>query len=238
MPFWALGEAPGTLADHARLALAWQLLGHLERIDEQRRETKKHMDLAVAALGTTVTEMYGVRAFVACAVVDLNRFAGRAAFAAYNGIVPVEVSSGRRRSTGRLSRRGNRPLRHAIRMAVVTQIHFAGTPGRIYYERKRAEGKGGKEAIRALKRRLSDLIYARLVADVKAAGTWKRGPGGQPGNDSSSSATGSHPRHRLFGTATPGPPPTLRPAPPHHPKKSFPAPLDTTRYSFGGNRRP
>ena len=78
-------------------------------------------------------------------------------------------------------------------MAVVTQIRFAGTPGRIYYERKRAEGKGGKEAIRALKRRLSDLIYARPVADVKAAGTWKRGPGGQPGNDSSSSATGSHP---------------------------------------------
>lgn len=190
------GIDPETPADHARLALAWQLLGDLERIDEQRRETKKHMDLAVAASGTTVTEVYGVGAFVACAVighvVDINRFANRAAFAAYNGTAPVEVSSGEKKIY-RLSRRGNRRLNHAIHMAAVTQIRFAGTPGRIYYERKRAEGKGGKEAIRALKRRISDLIYARLVADAKAAGTWKRGPGGQTGNDSSSSATGSHP---------------------------------------------
>ena len=55
------------------------------------------MDLAVAALGTTVTERYGVRAFVACAVVDLNRFAGRATFAAYNGTARVEVSSGEKK---------------------------------------------------------------------------------------------------------------------------------------------
>ncbi len=88
------------------------------------------MDLAVAALGTIVTERYGVRAFVACAVVDLNRFAGRATFAAYNGTARVEVSSGEKKIY-RLSRRGNRRLNHAIHMAVVTQIRFAGTPGRI-----------------------------------------------------------------------------------------------------------
>jgi len=79
-------------------------------------------------------------------------------------------------------------------MAPITEIHFPGTPcRRAYYERKRAEGKSAKEAIRALKRRISDLIYARLVADAKAAGTCNRGPGGQPGNVSKSSVTGSHP---------------------------------------------
>jgi hypothetical protein len=58
-------------------------------------------------------------------------------------------------------------------MAAVTQIRFPGAPSRSYYERKRAEGKSGKEAIRALKRRISDLINARLVADAQAAGTLK-----------------------------------------------------------------
>jgi hypothetical protein len=102
------------------------------------------------------------------------------------------VSSGEKKIY-RLSRRGNRRLNHAIHMAAITQIRFPGTPGRIYYERKRAEGKGAKEAIRALKRRISDLIYARLIADSRTAGALKRGPGGQTGNGSKSSVTGSHP---------------------------------------------
>jgi transposase len=187
---------PATPADHARLALAWQLLGDLIRIDEQRRETKKHMNLAVKTSGTTLTEVYGVGPFVACAVMghvgEISRFASRAAFAAYNGTAPIEVSSGDKK-VYRLSRRGNRRLNHAIHMAAITQIHFPGSPGRAYYERIRAEGKTPKEAIRALKRRISDLIYARLVADAKAASALARGPGGQPGNVSKSSATGSHP---------------------------------------------
>ena len=187
---------PSTPADEARLALCWQLLEDLVRIDRQRKETKKHMTGVVAESGTTVTEVFGVGPFVACAVMghvgDISRFASRAAFAAYNGTAPVEVSSGDKKIF-RLSRRGNRRLNHAIHMAAVTQIHFAHSPGRDYYERKRAEGHTGKEAIRSLKRRISDLIYARLVADAKAAGTLKRGPGGQPGNVTKSSVTGSHP---------------------------------------------
>jgi hypothetical protein len=59
------------------------------------------------------------------------------------------------------------------------------------------------EAIRCLKRRLSDTVYRTLLADLaKHAAT---GPGGHRGNDSESSATGSQPQHRLFGQATPGP---------------------------------
>jgi transposase len=101
-------------------------------------------------------------------------------------------------------------------MAAVTQIRHAHSPGRAYFDRKIAEGKTGKEALRALKRQLSDAIYARLQADAARCGhgapVEAEGPGGQSGNGSVSSAAGSHPGHRLFGQATPGPQPSLRPA--------------------------
>jgi transposase len=86
-------------------------------------------------------------------------------FAAYNGTAPVEVSSGNRK-TYRLWLRGNRRLNHAIHMAAITQIRHRHSDGRTYYERKLAEGKTHKEALRALKRRISDAIYAALQADA------------------------------------------------------------------------
>jgi len=133
-------------------------------------------------------------------------------FAAYNGTAPVEVSSGGRKNY-RLSLRGNRRLNHAIHMAAITQIRHKHSEGRAYYDKKLAEGKTHKEALRALKRRISDAIYAALVADARhAAAARSKGPGGQPGNRSISRAAGSHPAHRLFGQATPGPATTIRPA--------------------------
>ena len=97
-------------------------------------------------------------------------------------------------------------------MAAVTQIRHKHSQGRAYYQRKLAEGKMHKEALRALKRRISDAIYAALVADARrAAAACPQGPGGQPGNRSVSRAAGSHPERRLFGQATPGPHTTLRP---------------------------
>jgi hypothetical protein len=149
---------------------------------------------------------------IGCAV-DVSRFASRDHFAAYNGTAPIEVSSGNRK-IHRLSRRGNRRLNHAIHMAAITQIRHRHSDGRAYYDRKLAEGKTHKEALRSLKRRVSDAIFARLQADTRraAAAASDNGPGGQPGNDSVASAAGSHPGHRLFGQATPGPESTLRPA--------------------------
>ena len=101
-------------------------------------------------------------------------------------------------------------------MAAITQIRHARSDGRGYYERKIAEGKTHKEALRCLKRRISDAVFARLQADARktTATTAAKGPGGQPGNDSNSSAAGSHPERQLFGQATPEPSPTLRPATP------------------------
>jgi transposase len=146
-------------------------------------------------------------------VVTVVRFPTRDHFAACNGTAPIEVSSGGRRRVLRLSRRGNRRLNHAIHMAAVTQIRFRHTAGRAYYDRKIAEGHSGNEAIRALKRRISDALYARLRHDAERAGHVAAGPGGHTGNDSVACAVGSHPEHRLFGQATPGPDRSLRPAP-------------------------
>ena len=90
-------------------------------------------------------------------------------------------------------------------MAAISQIRHKRSHGRAFYEKKVAEGKTHKEALRALKRRISDAIYAALVADARQATACSEGPGGQPGNHSVTGAAGSHPEHRLFGQATPGP---------------------------------
>ena len=66
----------------------------------------------------------------------------------------------------RLNDRGNRQLNHALHMAAVTQVAH-DTPGRVYYQRKRADGHSDKEALRALKRRISDAVYARLHLDAQ-----------------------------------------------------------------------
>ncbi len=123
------------------------------------------------------------------------------------------LSSGNRKIY-RLSLRGNRRVNHAIHMAAITQISHRHSDGRAYYDRKITQGKTRKEALRALKRRISDAIYARLRADARTHVVTRAGPGGQTGNDSDSSAAGSHPEHRLFGQATPEPATTPRPPTP------------------------
>ena len=89
-------------------------------------------------------------------------------FAAYNGTAPVEVSSGNRK-VHRLSRRGNRRLNHAVHMAAVTQVSQRHSDGRACYDKKVAEGKTAKEALRALKRQVSDAIYQHLKAGAARA---------------------------------------------------------------------
>ena len=142
-----------------------------------------------------MTEVFGVGPAVAAAVIgdvrDISRFPGPDCFAAYNGTAPVEVSSGGR-VIYRLSLRGNRRLNHAIHMAAVTQIRYRHTKGRAYYDKKIAEGKTPKEALRALKRQVSDALYQHLKADARRAAA-AGGPGGHPGNGTVASAAAHTP---------------------------------------------
>ncbi|HEY3033710.1 MAG TPA: transposase [Streptosporangiaceae bacterium] len=207
---------PSDAVAKARCELAGEFLTDLRRLDIQLRETKKKLAAAVRASDTSLTGLFGVGPVIAATIIagvrDVFRFPSRDHFAAYNGTAPVEVSSVGRK-VYRLSLRGNRRLNHAIHMAAISQVSHRRSAGRAYFDKKLAEGKTPNEALRSLKRQISDAIFARLHADARQAATRAKGPGGQPGNDSVASAAGSHPEHRLFGQATPGPAPTLRPRP-------------------------
>jgi transposase len=213
----------------ARWELATELTEDLRGVDAAIRQTRKKLVTAVAAAGTSLTGLFGVGPVIAAMVIGdvrhVFRFPDRDHFAAYDGTAPIEISSGGRKIY-RLSRRGNRRLNHAIHMAAVTQIRYQHSPGRAYYDKKLAEGKTGKEALRCLKRQISDAIFACLQADARRApAPSAKSPGGQPGNHSDSRAAGSHPARRLFGQATPGPatqPTTAGARPAAAP---FPAPL-------------
>ena len=185
---------PDTVGAAARLAPAQELLEDLRRLDAQMKDSKKRLAAVATASGTTTATIFGVGPVIATTVIgitgDVSRFPNRAHFAAFNGTAPVEVSSGNRK-TYRLSRRGNRNRNHAIHLAAITQISHRHSEGGGFYDRKIAEGKTGKEALRALKRRISDALDARMVDDARRAA--QKGPGGQTGNDSDSSAAGSHP---------------------------------------------
>ena len=199
---------PDGAVEAACWELAAELLEDLRRIDGRIREARKKLAAAVAAAGTSLTGLFGVGPVISAAVIgevrDVSRFGSRDRFAAYDGTAPIEVSSGQRK-VHRLSRRGNRRHGHAIHMAAITQIRNRHSEGRAYYDKKLAEGKTPKEALRALKRQVSNAIFACLQADARRAEARAEGPGGQQGSDSVASAAGLHPRRRLFGRATPGP---------------------------------
>ena len=170
----------------------------------------------VLARGSHLMDLRGVGPVVAARVLadvgDVARFADRNRFASWTGTAPLDASSGEQ-TRHRLSRAGNRRVNHMIHIAAITQIRL-DTDGRAYYRRKRAEGKTPLEAIRCLKRRISDAIYRQLVADAAAARLegMDAGPGGHRGATQESSAADLHPHTDTSDQPLPGPAPTtLRP---------------------------
>jgi transposase len=161
---------PENPTEQVRHDLALELLDDVRRLDEQTKESHRKIRIAIKASGTSLTEIYGVGPIIAAQLIgyagDVRRFANRDAFASYNGTAPVEFASGGR-VVHRVSQRANRQLNHALHMAVVTQIRNPATIGRIYFERKVAEGKTKKEALRSLKRQISNAVYRPLILDAR-----------------------------------------------------------------------
>jgi transposase len=155
-----------------RKRIAVEFLDEVRRIDRALVELHERVGDAVKASNTAVTDVFGVGPIVACYLIgysgDIGRFANRDSYAAYNGTAPVEFSSGGR-TVHRLSERGNRQLNHAIHMAAICQLRQSHSDGRAYFERRVKEGKTNKEAIRALKRHISNAVYRHLVADARRA---------------------------------------------------------------------
>jgi transposase len=152
-----------------RKHMALELLADLRRLDQQIAAVGDRTADPVTASGTTVTEVYGIGPILAAVIIGhtghVERFPTAGHYARYNATAPIEASSGPK-VRHRLNPRGNRHLNHALHMAAVTQIRN-DTPGRVYLDRKITEGKTKKEAMRALKHRISDAIYRQLLADAR-----------------------------------------------------------------------
>lgn len=152
-----------------RVTTARQFIIEIAALDQARIDTRKRASQIITATATTLTDIHGIGPVTAAIILgrvnDIGRFPTSGHFARHNGTAPIEASSGPKKRH-RLNPRGDRQLNHAIHMAAVTQVGH-NTPGRVYYLRKQAEGKTRKEAMRALKRHISDAVYQHLVADAR-----------------------------------------------------------------------
>jgi transposase len=155
-------------AGRTRRQLAADHIADVRALDRRLVELERRIAAAVAAQATSLTELYGVGPIIAARILGevgcIDRFITRHRFATYTGTAPIEVSSGEV-VRHRLSRAGNRRLNHVLHMMAISQLR-ADTDGRAYYRRKLAEGKTHKEALRCLKRRLSDAVYRQLLVDA------------------------------------------------------------------------
>ena len=151
-----------------RKRLANEFLDEVRRHDRDINELEARIVTAVRAAHTSVTDVFGVGPIVAAYLIgysgDVRRFPTAGHYARYNATAPIETSSGPR-VRHRLNPTGNRQLNHAIHIAALGQISH-NTPGRDYYLAKQATGKSRKEALRCLKRRISDAIYRQLRAEL------------------------------------------------------------------------
>jgi transposase len=158
---------PATPPARTRRQLAVDLIGDLRTLDRRIAAVEERLRRAVHQSATTLIELFGVGPILAAKLLgevgDVRRFATKHRFAAHTGTAPIEASSGEV-VRHRLSRAGNRKLNHALHLMAIVQIRHP-TAGQAYYRRKLAEGKSRKEALRCLKRRLSDAVYRQLLTD-------------------------------------------------------------------------
>lgn len=199
--------APVGVAAQTRHQLARELIDELTVLDDKIRAADKHLRQLVAAAGSTLTDLHGIGPSGATRLIGdigtIDRFRTAAHFASWNGTAPIEASSGDQKRH-RLSRAGNRRINRVLHIMAVVQLR-RDTPGRAYYRRRLAEGKTTMEALRALKRHLSDVVYKRLVRDAAQAATSATGPGGHLGATLRSSADGPIPTAASSDKSPPGP---------------------------------
>ena len=150
-----------------RWELATELVSDVCQLEQRIAAVEARIKAAVAQSNTSLLELFGVGPVLAARflgeVGDIRRFPSKHHFAAHTGTAPLEASSGQV-IRHRLSRAGDRKLNHALYMMAMVQVRRPSA-GQAYYRRKLAEGKSPKEALRCLKRRLSDAVYRCLMVD-------------------------------------------------------------------------
>ncbi|MEU4716312.1 IS110 family transposase [Micromonospora purpureochromogenes] len=195
---------PRDLVGRTRRRLASELISELVQVDKKIKAADKELTELVETTGSSLQDLHGIGPSGAARLIgdvaDISRFATRGHFASWNGTAPLDASSGDQQRH-RLSRAGNRRINRALHIMAVVQLRH-DTEGRAYYRRKLAAGKTPMEAMRALERRLSDIVYKQMIKDVKKAGT---GPGGHVGATLQSSAADTIPMIDTSEQSLPGP---------------------------------
>ncbi|MFE4463121.1 IS110 family transposase [Nocardia tengchongensis] len=188
-----------------RKRLVAEQIDDLETIDRKIKSADKELRGLVTDRGSTLMDLNGIGPSSAARLLadigDIHRFATRDRFASWNGAAPLDASSGDQQRH-RLSRSGNRKINRVLHIMAVVQLRHH-TAGRAYYDRRRLAGKTSMEAMRALKRRLSNVIYTRMLSDHD--GRELAGPGGQSGATTDSGATGFNPHTDPSDKPHPGP---------------------------------
>jgi len=153
----------------ARIAL--DLVERIRSLTVTERALQREIAQRVIAMAPCLLALVGVGPLVAAKIVaevaDIRRFKHKDAFARHNGTAPLPAWSGNP-NRHRLSRTGNRQLNAAIHRIAITQLsHHADA--RAFRDRRVAGGDTGTEALRALKRRLSDVVFRALLTDAQPA---------------------------------------------------------------------
>jgi len=155
-----LADRPGIDARLAR-----ELLTDIETLTGRIDELEEELAALVADQAPQLLEIPGCAALSAAKIIGqtagITRFATEAKYARYAGIAPIPVWSGSTNGKVRLSRAGDRQLNAAIHRIALTQIRRP-SPGRTYYDQRRAAGDTKAAALRALKRRLIRVVYTTL----------------------------------------------------------------------------
>jgi transposase len=143
------------------------VLRDVRTLDRKTADLNGRIEAEVEASGTTLIEIFGIGPILAARIIgtigDVARFPTKGHFASYSGTAPVEASSGEV-VRHRLSLGGNLHLNYALHMVALCQAR-SDARGGSYYRKKINEGKSRKEALRCLKRRVSDAVYRSLLAD-------------------------------------------------------------------------
>jgi transposase len=164
------GIRPKGTSARLRRRLASEVLRDVRTLDRKIADLDGRIEAEVEASGTTLIEIFGIGPILAARIIgtvgDVTRFPTKSHFASYSGTAPLEVSSGEA-VRHRLSLLGNRKLNYALHMVAVCQAR-SDARGGTYYRKKIAEGKSRKEALRCLKRRVSDAVFRTLLEDSQA----------------------------------------------------------------------
>jgi transposase len=179
---------PRDLVGKTRRQLTAELITELATLDKKIKAADKQLTELLSETGTGLLDLYGIGPSGAARLLgdigDINRFPTAGHFASWNGTAPIDASSGDHQRH-RLSRAGNRRINRVLHIMAIVQLRN-DTPGRAYYQRKLAAGKTPMEAIRCLKRRLSDVVYKQFIRDTKR--DIRASPGGHSGATLTSSA--------------------------------------------------